>query len=84
MPLGLTHGDYSESIVPIQPGSRIVLYSDGITEAEGPKDGDYGAERLKDHAMSQDATAESILADVQSYADGAGLHDDATVIFIRG
>jgi sigma-B regulation protein RsbU (phosphoserine phosphatase) len=84
MPLGLTSGDYSESTVPIQPGSRIVFYSDGITEAEGPTDEDYGAERLKQHAMSLNATADSILADVQSFADGAGLHDDATVIFVRG
>jgi len=84
MPLGLTSGDFSESTVSIPKGSKIVFYSDGITEAEGPSDEDYGVERLKEHALSKEASAESILADVRSFSNGAGLQDDATVIFVRG
>ena len=84
MPLGLTCGDFSESTVSIPEGSKIVFYSDGITEAAGEDDEEYGVERLKQHALGKDASAESILADVRSFANGAGLHDDATVIFVRG
>jgi len=84
MPLGLVGGDFSEMTVTIPEGSRIVFYSDGITEAEEPTQQDYyGMERLQRHVMSAGATAESLLEDVRSFADGADLHDDATVIFVR-
>src|SRR5437667_4807857 len=35
MPLGLTRGDFSDTLVHLRAGSRLVLYSDGITEAAG-------------------------------------------------
>jgi sigma-B regulation protein RsbU (phosphoserine phosphatase) len=69
--------------VSMPEGSRLVLYSDGITEATGLEDDQYGADRLRAHASRPDASAESILADVRSFANGAGLHDDATVIFVK-
>src|SRR6202035_3822030 len=33
LPLGLSCGDYSQSTVTLSPGSRLVFYSDGISEA---------------------------------------------------
>lgn len=37
LPLGTLGGlDFSETQVPLEPGSRVLLYSDGVTEAEGP------------------------------------------------
>jgi phosphoserine phosphatase RsbU/P len=83
LPLGLGRGDFSELTVSLPEGSRLVLYSDGITEATGLEDDQYGADRLRAHASRPDASAESILADVRSFANGAGLHDDATVIFVK-
>jgi len=83
MPLGLGCGDFSEATVSLPEGSRAVFYSDGITEAESSAEEQYGAERLQAHAASPDATAESILSDVRSFANSAGLRDDASVIFIR-
>jgi sigma-B regulation protein RsbU (phosphoserine phosphatase) len=60
-----------------------LFYSDGITEATNPADEEYGAERLEKHFRQADASAESILQDVRSFANGAGLHDDATVILLK-
>jgi len=60
-----------------------VFYSDGITEAVNPADEEYGTARLQEHVLCHEASEESILADVRSFANGAGLHDDATVIMIR-
>jgi phosphoserine phosphatase RsbU/P len=82
MPLGLGTGEFSESRVQLSKGSRLVFYSDGITEATGLSDEEYGAERMRDHVLQVGACAESILADVRSFANGEGLHDDATVIFV--
>ncbi len=83
MPLGLGTGEFSESRVQLSKGSRLVFYSDGITEATGGSDEEYGANRMRDHVLQPGACAESILADVRAFANGEGLHDDATVIFVR-
>ena len=83
MPLGLGTGEFSESLVKLSEGSRLVFYSDGITEATGGSDEEYGAERMRDHVLQPDSSADSILADVRRFANGEGLHDDATVIFVR-
>ena len=83
MPLGLGTGGFSEHQVHLSKGSRLVLYSDGITEATGPTDEEYGPERMRDHVLQPESCAESILADVRAFANGAGLHDDATVIFVK-
>jgi sigma-B regulation protein RsbU (phosphoserine phosphatase) len=82
LPLGLGSGEFSESGVQLSPGSRLVFYSDGITEATDGSDEEYGANRMRDHVLQPGACAESILADVRSFANGEGLHDDATVIFV--
>lgn len=83
MPLGLSSGVFSEAEVELPPGSRLVFYSDGITEAEDPDDAEYGSQRMIDHLLRPDATAESLLADVREFADGYGLRDDATVIMVQ-
>jgi len=83
LPLGIGPGEYSEAEVRLAPGSRLLFYSDGITEATNPEDDEYGAERLEQHFRRTDASAESILEDVRSFANGAGLHDDATVILLK-
>jgi sigma-B regulation protein RsbU (phosphoserine phosphatase) len=83
MPLGLGTGEFSESRVHLGKGSRLVFYSDGITEATDGTDEEYGAERMRDHVLQPGASADSILADVRRFANGEGLHDDASVIFVR-
>lgn len=84
MPLGLGFGDFSEVEVPFPQGSRIVFYSDGITEATNDEDEEYGLQRLHDHVSRPDASAESLLDDVRSFANSTGLRDDASVIFVTG
>ncbi len=83
MPLGIGSGGYSEAQVQLAPGSRLLFYSDGITEATNLEDDEYGAERLEKHFRRGDASPESILADVRVFANGAGLQDDATVILVK-
>src|SRR5580692_7267168 len=83
LPLGIGLGEYSEAQVHLAEGSRLLFYSDGITEATNPEEEEYGAERLEEHFQGEDASAESILEDVRTFANGAGLHDDATVILVK-
>jgi sigma-B regulation protein RsbU (phosphoserine phosphatase) len=84
IPLGLGLGDFSEMEVKLPVGSRVVFYSDGITEAENQADEEYGWARLQEHFLRADASADSLLDDVRSFAHDAGLRDDASVILVKG
>ncbi len=82
LPLGLGCGDYSETQVSLTEGSRLVFYSDGITEAVNASEEEYGLRRLAEHATQPEASAVSIIDDVRSFANGSGLRDDASVVFM--
>jgi sigma-B regulation protein RsbU (phosphoserine phosphatase) len=82
MPLGIGCGDYSETCVNLSKGSRLVFYSDGITEAVNADEQEYGLERLAEHAASAGASAISMVDDVRAFANGSGVRDDATVVFV--
>jgi sigma-B regulation protein RsbU (phosphoserine phosphatase) len=83
LPLGVALGEYSEAVIQLEPGSRVVFYSDGITEAAHPDEEEYGELRLKEHLLQPESCAESLLADVRSFVNGFGLRDDATVITVK-
>jgi phosphoserine phosphatase RsbU/P len=83
MPLGLTRGEFSDTKVSLAEGSRLLLYSDGITEAAGISGEEYGPRRLSEHLLKAGDSTEAILTDVRKYVNGAGLQDDATVILVR-
>src|SRR5579862_2991519 len=83
LPLGLSRGDYSQSTVSLSAGSRLVFYSDGITEALNANDEEYGVERLAHHLKHAEASAITILDDVRTFAGGVLPHDDASVVFVK-
>src|SRR3984885_13636328 len=82
LPLGLSCGDYSETMVAMSPGSRLVFYSDGITEAVNEAEEESGLERLARHVAEKGSSAVSIVDDVRAFANGAGVRDDASVVFV--
>ena len=82
LPLGLGSGDYSETQITLPKGSKLVFYSDGITEAENAGGEEYGLCRLSEHAAREGSSAVSIVDDVRAFVDGASLRDDASVVFV--
>jgi sigma-B regulation protein RsbU (phosphoserine phosphatase) len=83
LPLGVAPGAYSECVVALPEGSSVVLYSDGITEAARPDDEEYGPARLTAHLQLPEACLNTLLEDVRTFVNGAGLRDDATVIMLK-
>jgi phosphoserine phosphatase RsbU/P len=83
MPLGLAKGEFSESRLALAPGSRLLLYSDGITETTSPDQEEYGPWRLAEQVVRQEVSPDGILADVRRHAGKRGLEDDATVILVK-
>src|SRR3984885_14447952 len=82
LPLGIGCGDYSESSVTLSKGSRLVFYSDGITEAVDAEEQEYGLERLAEHAAGPEASGVSIVDDVRGFAKGSGGGAEGTVVFV--
>ncbi|MFI8191499.1 PP2C family protein-serine/threonine phosphatase [Streptomyces sp. NPDC085946] len=73
----------------LQPGDRVVLYTDGIVEAGGVGDAQFGVERFTDflvrhHAdgLSVPETLRRVVRAVLEHHDGR-LQDDATVLFCQ-
>ncbi|MGW4567847.1 PP2C family protein-serine/threonine phosphatase [Streptomyces sp. NPDC004561] len=70
----------------LQPGDRIVLYTDGITEARRPGGREFGVERFTDFLIRHHAdglpvpeTLRRLVHALLDYDQG-GLQDDATVL----
>lgn len=82
LPLGIRSDSYGEQSVTVTRGARLVLYSDGISEAAAVDAGEYGSSGIETHFQSPDSTIDSLLADVLQFTGGAPLEDDATVVLI--
>ncbi|MFV3073749.1 PP2C family protein-serine/threonine phosphatase [Niveispirillum fermenti] len=68
-PVGLmADGDYLSVTVPLAPGTRVVLYSDGMTECARPDGEQFGEERL--HILL-DSSRDAPLADLDAILCGA-------------
>jgi phosphoserine phosphatase RsbU/P len=83
LPLGLGYGDYSETTVTLSEGSKLLFYSDGITEAVNANEEEYGACRLAQRAAMSEASPLSVLDDVRAFASGVLLSDDASVVLVK-
>ena len=83
MPLGIAECKFDNYRVTLPKGSRVLLYSDGITEARNANGEEYGAERLCRHAANKEVSPETILDDVRAFTRGIPLADDATMIVVR-
>ncbi len=89
VPLGLLDGiTYEEVTFQTQPGDVLALFSDGITDQHNPREENYGTERiaraLRNHFREQvEAIAETLLADLDRFADGRAIFDDQTLMLVK-
>jgi serine phosphatase RsbU (regulator of sigma subunit)/HAMP domain-containing protein len=74
--------------VRLQPGDGIVLYTDGLTEAEDLAGQQYGLERLctlvsQHWAASAEAIKERVVADVRQHMGAQTMYDDITLVVVK-
>jgi sigma-B regulation protein RsbU (phosphoserine phosphatase) len=77
---------YENAVIALNPGDRLLLVTDGITEAYGPDEQEFGEERLALAALacSRRTAAEMsrlLLEEVSTFC-GSRFHDDATLLVI--
>lgn len=71
----------------LEPGSRLVFYSDGLVEAINDDEEPFGYDQLRDHlqanasAPSQELMT-SLLAALEAHTGGRPLDDDLTILII--
>ena len=83
LPLGLGMSSYPETTVTLTPNTKLLLYSDGITEAMDSNEEEYGPARLIEHFQQPDACVDGLIAEVQRFGAGSDRTDDATAVLIR-
>jgi sigma-B regulation protein RsbU (phosphoserine phosphatase) len=80
----IADAEYEQAQVSLAPGDRIVLFTDGLTEACNDAGDDFGEPRLIDAARAhRDCSApalEARLIDAVAAFTGGRLQDDATLI----
>jgi sigma-B regulation protein RsbU (phosphoserine phosphatase) len=87
-PLGiLADANYEETQLQMEPGDKVVYYTDGIVEAMNKREEMYGFERLHEVVKSSEAdTAEALMNDiingVSDFTGAATQHDDLTIIVV--
>jgi serine phosphatase RsbU (regulator of sigma subunit)/anti-sigma regulatory factor (Ser/Thr protein kinase) len=85
MPLGLMPGmDYEEKEAVLAPGSSVLLYSDGLTEAHDAKREMFGTPRVRER-LATDNVADELIADLLARLDDftdadAEQEDDITLV----
>jgi len=82
-PLGILEGSYPEESIGFPPGSRLLIYSDGISEAMNPSEEEYGEERIKSKMSAETSGIKELLDDVQAFMQGSPASDDMTVVMIK-
>jgi sigma-B regulation protein RsbU (phosphoserine phosphatase) len=79
---------YTDTVIELQPGDRLYLYSDGVTEETNPDDVPFENERLfktLDGARAQtlDQSVEVLVDAVLSWNGHERLSDDLTVLALE-
>jgi serine phosphatase RsbU (regulator of sigma subunit) len=87
-PLGiLEDASYEETRLQLEPGDKVVFYTDGIVEAMNKKEEIYGFERLQEviktsKASEAEALMNDIITSVSNFTGNAPQHDDLTLIIV--
>ncbi|SHI67071.1 Serine phosphatase RsbU, regulator of sigma subunit [Hymenobacter daecheongensis DSM 21074] len=91
--LGIIRNDSYEKHIKNQfydynPGDVMVIYTDGIVEARGADQEEYGEDRLKqmlerNYYLEANEIKQQILHDLNEFSAGQPMHDDQTLLVIK-
>ena len=78
---------YEEKEVALQPGDRLVLFTDGVTEVRNADGEMLGEERLRDillgcQKLSVQQAVECVFKSIGTFSDHKPARDDQTLVMI--
>jgi sigma-B regulation protein RsbU (phosphoserine phosphatase) len=78
--------EYKDSAIALEPGDCLILFTDGITEAEGANAEEFGVERVAwyaqaNHRKSAQELSDGLLAQAGGFCE-SHFQDDATVVAV--
>jgi phosphoserine phosphatase RsbU/P len=84
----LPSAKYEQGSVSVEPGDLLVMYSDGVLEAQGSDQEEFGEARVleiirQNWNQSPDEIRDAILRSVASFLGGQQPHDDQTLLVVR-
>ncbi|MGC2636669.1 MAG: SpoIIE family protein phosphatase [Acidobacteriaceae bacterium] len=83
LPVGLIEGaPFQSGSIWLQPGSRVLIVTDGVTEAQLPDGEFYGEEPLTHPAMAT-ASLDDICTQIQTICGSIAADDDCTLLDVR-
>ena len=88
IPLGVAdESTWSQGSTEIEPGDALVLYTDGITDAQNPEEQFFGLERLREAVQKHQGKPalelrEALLAEVRQWVGDAPQFDDITLMVV--
>ena len=85
---GMRNIRYKTEKIILEKREKLILYTDGITEAENPQKDMYGAERLMEALgdcteKTVDETVRKIVVSVENFAQDSEQADDITVLAVE-
>ena len=89
VPLGMVEfDDFQSETVQLQPGDAVVMFTDGVTEAENEAEDFFSDERLEETVLQcahedADAINQRIYSDVKTFEGDAEQADDITLLILK-
>ncbi len=89
MPVGiLPEAEFAVDERQLAPGDRIVIYSDGVTEAQNPRNEFFGRKQIRELVVTHAADScavlhDSVLRAVKTFTDSAAQADDITLVVVE-
>ena len=88
LPLGVMDAVYASGSVTLEHGDWLVVFTDGVVEAENLRGAEYGEARLTAMlegvaGLSPETLMRRVLADIDQFVGAAPQHDDVTLLLMR-
>ncbi|MCK4539311.1 MAG: PP2C family protein-serine/threonine phosphatase, partial [Candidatus Krumholzibacteria bacterium] len=84
----LEDSSYTDTVISLEVGDTLLVFSDGISEARNPSDEEYCEERIvevltKNPHLDSAGIIDHIINDVNTFADSRDQMDDMTIVALK-
>jgi sigma-B regulation protein RsbU (phosphoserine phosphatase) len=83
IPLGMMAATYCPVIVELPKNFKLLLYSDGITEAENIRNEEFGVDRLTQTLLETECCIDTVFNRVREFIGSRPAGDDQTVVIMQ-